>query len=121
MVAAFFSAFLLRAASFCQTFTAGDSYTCGSGGRTGCVSCAVRGRGDGEAGSNLIDYIRFRTIFKILKKKILFENEIHGIYLTDTPNGRKCPFGCSGYVTAVAVGQSQRLYSKMGYINHKWY
>ena len=46
MVAAFFSAFLLRAASFCQTFTAGDSYTCGSGGRTGCVSCAVRGRGD---------------------------------------------------------------------------
>jgi hypothetical protein len=46
-----------------------------------------------------------------LKKKILFENEIHGIYLTDTPNGRKCPFGCSGYVTAVAVGKSQRLYS----------
>ena len=27
------------------------------------------------------------------------------------PNGRKCPFGCNGNVTAVAVGQSQRLYS----------
>ena len=29
------------------------------------------------------------------------------------PNGQKCPFGCNGYVTAVAVGQSQRqrLYS----------
>jgi hypothetical protein len=26
-------------------------------------------------------------------------------------NGRKCPFGCNGHVTAVAVGQSQRLYS----------
>jgi hypothetical protein len=25
--------------------------------------------------------------------------------------GKKCPFGCNGYVTAVAVGQSQRLYS----------
>ena len=27
----------------------------------------------------------------------------------------------SGYVTAVAAGQSQRYYSKMGYINHKFY
>jgi hypothetical protein len=26
-------------------------------------------------------------------------------------NGRKCPFGCNGYVTAVAVGQRKRLYS----------
>jgi hypothetical protein len=26
------------------------------------------------------------------------------------PNGKKCPFGCNGYVTAVAAGQSQRLY-----------
>jgi hypothetical protein len=26
-------------------------------------------------------------------------------------NGRKCPFGCNGYVTAMAVGQRQRLYS----------
>jgi hypothetical protein len=25
-------------------------------------------------------------------------------------NGKKCPFGCNGHVTAVAVGQSQRLY-----------
>jgi hypothetical protein len=27
------------------------------------------------------------------------------------PNGQKFPFGCNGHVTAVAVGQSQRLYS----------
>ena len=27
------------------------------------------------------------------------------------PNGHKRPFGCNGYVTAVAVGQRQRLYS----------
>ena len=33
------------------------------------------------------------------------------IYLTGILNGRKCPFGCNGHVTAVAVGQSQRLYS----------
>ena len=26
-------------------------------------------------------------------------------------NGHKCPFGCNGHVTAVAVGKSQRLYS----------
>jgi hypothetical protein len=26
-------------------------------------------------------------------------------------NGHKCPFGCNGYVTAMAVGQRQRLYS----------
>jgi hypothetical protein len=36
------------------------------------------------------------------------------IYLTDTPNGRKFPFGCNGHVTAVAVGQSQRLYFGVG-------
>jgi hypothetical protein len=35
------------------------------------------------------------------------------------PNGKKCPFGCNGYVTAVAVGQSQRLYSGVGIFN--WY
>ena len=29
-------------------------------------------------------------------------------------NGRRCPFGCNGYVTAVAVGQSQRLYYGSG-------
>jgi hypothetical protein len=28
-----------------------------------------------------------------------------------------CPFGCNGYVTAVAVGQSQRLYSGVGLFN----
>jgi hypothetical protein len=33
------------------------------------------------------------------------------------PNGHKCPFGCSGYVTAVAAGQSQRLYSGVGIFN----
>jgi hypothetical protein len=33
------------------------------------------------------------------------------IYLTDIPNGRKFLFGCNGDVTAVAVCQSQRLYS----------
>jgi hypothetical protein len=27
-----------------------------------------------------------------------------------SPTDKKCPFGCSGYVTAVAVGQRQRLY-----------
>ena len=27
------------------------------------------------------------------------------------PSGHKRPFGCNGYVTAVAVGQRQRLYS----------
>jgi hypothetical protein len=35
------------------------------------------------------------------------------------PNGHKCPFGCNGYVTAVAAGQSQRFYSGMGIFN--WY
>ena len=30
------------------------------------------------------------------------------------PNGHKRPFECNGYVTAVAVGQSQRLYSGVG-------
>jgi hypothetical protein len=31
------------------------------------------------------------------------------------PNGYKYPFGCNGYyVTAVAVGQRQRLYSGVG-------
>jgi hypothetical protein len=37
------------------------------------------------------------------------------------PNGQKYPFGCNGYVTAVAVavGQSQRLYSGVGIFN--WY
>jgi hypothetical protein len=27
------------------------------------------------------------------------------------PNGHKRMFGCNGYITAVAVGQSQRLFS----------
>jgi hypothetical protein len=35
------------------------------------------------------------------------------------PNGHKCPFGCTGCVTAVIVGQSQRLYSRVGIFN--WY
>jgi hypothetical protein len=35
------------------------------------------------------------------------------------PNGHKCPFGCNGYVTAVAAGQSQRFYSGVGIFN--WY
>jgi hypothetical protein len=35
------------------------------------------------------------------------------------PNGHKCPFGYSGYVTAVAAGQSQRFYSGVGIFN--WY
>jgi hypothetical protein len=33
-----------------QTFPAGDSEMCGSGGRTECVSCAVRVRGRGDDG-----------------------------------------------------------------------
>jgi hypothetical protein len=37
--------------------------------------------------------------------------KLMAIYLTDIPNGRKCPFGCNGNVTAVVVGQIQRLYS----------
>ena len=35
------------------------------------------------------------------------------------PNGHKCSFGCIGYVTAVAVGQHQPLYSSVGIFN--WY
>jgi hypothetical protein len=27
------------------------------------------------------------------------------------PNGKKCPFGCSGYVTVVVVSQRQQIYS----------
>jgi hypothetical protein len=34
-------------------------------------------------------------------------------------NGQKYPFGCNGYVTAVAAGQSQRFYSGVGIFN--WY
>ena len=30
------------------------------------------------------------------------------------PNGHKCTFGCNGYVTAVATGQSQRFYGWIG-------
>jgi hypothetical protein len=30
-----------------------------------------------------------------------------------------CPFGCNGYVTAVAAGQIQRFYSGVGIFN--WY
>jgi hypothetical protein len=33
------------------------------------------------------------------------------IYLTDIFQRTQCPFGCNGHVTAVVVGQSQRLYS----------
>jgi hypothetical protein len=39
------------------------------------------------------------------------DKNLTDIHLTDTPNGRKCPFGCNVHVTAVAVGQSQQLYS----------
>ena len=65
-----------------QTFTTGDSDICGIGGRAGCVSCAVRGRGDDGAGVCgpqiqilLItsDSVRFSSF-----GKTLFENEIHG-------------------------------------------
>jgi hypothetical protein len=35
------------------------------------------------------------------------------------PNGNNRRFGCSGYVTAVAAGQSQRLYSGVGIFD--WY
>ena len=30
------------------------------------------------------------------------------------PNGHKYPFGCNGYVTTVAAGQSQRFYHGVG-------
>jgi hypothetical protein len=43
----------------------------------------------------------------------------YGYMLRPFPNGHKCPFGCNGHVTAVAVGQSQRLYSGVGIFN--WY
>ena len=48
--------------------------------------------------------------------------QIYTGYIT-YPNGRKCPFGCNGYVTAVAVGQSQRLYlySGSGVGTFNWY
>jgi hypothetical protein len=35
------------------------------------------------------------------------------------PDGCKCPFGCNGYVTAVAAGQNQRFNSGMGIFS--WY
>jgi hypothetical protein len=31
-----------------------------------------------------------------------------------------CPFGCNGYVTAVAAGQSQRFYSGVGIFNWRY-
>ena len=37
------------------------------------------------------------------------------------PNGHKCPFGCNGYVTAVAVGKSRRLYLYSGVGIFNWY
>jgi hypothetical protein len=45
---------------------------------------------------------------------------IHNVYMyRPFFNGHACPFGCScsGYVTAVAVGQNQRLYSGVGIFN----
>jgi hypothetical protein len=38
---------------------------------------------------------------------------------TQTDTGVVRPFWCNGYVTAVAAGQSQRLYSDVGVFN--WY
>ena len=35
------------------------------------------------------------------------------------PNGKECPFGCNGCVTAAAAGKSQRFYSGVGIFN--WY
>jgi hypothetical protein len=55
-----------------QTFTAGNSDACGSGGRAGCASCTVRDRGGRSrclwaSDSNLINYIRFRAVFYMEK------------------------------------------------------
>ena len=33
------------------------------------------------------------------------------------PNGHKFPFGCNGFVTAVAAGQRQHFYSGVGIFN----
>jgi hypothetical protein len=58
---------------------------------------------------------RYETVSEVKRLQIY-----NGYMQRPFPNGHKCPFGCNGYVTAVAAGQSQRFYSKMGYINHKW-
>jgi hypothetical protein len=36
------------------------------------------------------------------------------------PNGHNYPFGCSGYVTAVAAGQSQLFYSGVGIFSWRY-
>ena len=41
------------------------------------------------------------------------------LYVTAIPNEQKRPFGCNGYVTAVAVGQRERLYS--GFRMFTWF
>ena len=37
------------------------------------------------------------------------------------PNGKKRPFGCKCYVTAVAAGQSQQPYSDVGIFSFNWH
>jgi hypothetical protein len=56
---------------------------------------------------------RIETAVRVLHGRFGSETEkyLTAMYFRTSPNGRKCPFGCNGHVTAVVVGQSQRLYS----------
>ena len=49
---------------------------------------------------------RYETVSEVKRLQIY-----NGYMQRPFPNGNKCPFGCNGYVTAMAVGQRQRLYS----------
>jgi hypothetical protein len=55
---------------------------------------------------------RYVTVSEVRRLKIY-----NGYMQRPFPNRHKRPFGCNGHVTAMAVGQRQRLYSKMGCIN----
>jgi hypothetical protein len=61
---------------------------------------------------------RYETVSEV--KRLQIYNGIYNGYMKQPfPNGHKCPFGCNGFVTAVAAGQSQRFYSGVGIFN--WY
>ena len=49
---------------------------------------------------------RYLTVLEVKRPQIY-----NGHMQRPFSNGHKCPFGCSGYVTAMAVGQRQRLSS----------
>jgi hypothetical protein len=49
---------------------------------------------------------RYETASEVKRLQIY-----NGYVQRPLPNGHKCPLGCNGHVTAVAVRQSQRSYS----------